>query len=614
MNSLANIRKWIARHKAALSILAIAFSLWLAFGAGQNAGFEEQRRLFPEKTIPLAQFETALQQHKLGPGSLWISQRGAIYFDGKLGAETGTWQVQNLQHEITPAMMQELDTQHITVHGGLSFSLSPAVPALSQIDWANLVSTFGKMGMGFVYLLFAGVMLLYARQMMESVSTNRFSLQQQGEGNSVKFSDVAGMTGPKLEVTEAIEYLKDPKAVQALGGRATKGILLYGPPGNGKTLLAKAVAGEAGVPFIEQNASSFVQLYVGAGAMAIRNLFKQARKLKSCVIFIDEIDAIGTKRFGGMGGHDERLQTLNALLAEMDGFKENTGILVIAATNAIDQLDEALIRPGRFDRKVHVPLPGKEDRQEILNYYLKKLPKTDVQVGMLAERSAGFSAADLGNWVNEAAMEAARSRDTLVTNLHFVLSRERILVGPRNYGVVLSPAERSVTAWHESGHAVVRLALGGKVDKVSILPRGQTLGVTYSVQEEERLLWTRSLLDQELRVLMGGRAAEARFVGQVSAGASNDMEKASQMARQAVFRMGLGSFGPYVPDGEAMRAKAEEEARDLVLSAYAAAERILAENADAVQQLQQRLLDCEELDLLTPWPEFQVKPFIEDRS
>jgi cell division protease FtsH len=614
MSSLADAHRWIARHKTALSILAVMISLWLAFGAGQNAGFEEQRRLFPDQSISLAQFDKALQHHALGPGSLWISQRGAIYFDGTLNGKTGSWEVQNLQHEITPKLMQTLNARHIAVHGGLSFSISPAIPALSQVDWANLISIFGKMGMGFVYLLFSGVMLLYARQMLESVSTARFTLQQNGEGSSVKFADVAGMTGPKLEVTEAVEYLKNPKAIRDLGGRATKGILLYGPPGNGKTLLAKAVAGEAGVPFIEQNASSFMQLYVGAGAMAVRNLFKQARKLKSCVIFIDEIDAIGTKRFGGMGGHDERLQTLNALLAEMDGFKENTGILVIAATNALDQLDEALIRPGRFDRKVHVPLPGREDRQAILEYYIKKLPKADVQVGVLAERSAGFSAADLSNWVNEAAMEAARSRDTLVTNLHFVLSRERILVGPRNYGVTLSPEERSITAWHESGHAIVRLALGGKVDKVSILPRGQALGVTYSVQEEERLLWTRNTLDQELRVLMGGRAAEAQFVGQVSAGASNDMEKASQMARQAVFRMGLGSFGPYVPDGEAMRAKAEEEARDLVLEAYATAERILLENREAVQILHQRLLDCDELDLQAPWPEFQVKPFVEDRQ
>lgn len=606
---LAGLRRRLARHRVALMLIGVFLLLWLAFGTGQNAGFSEQHHLFSKQTMPLSQFEQALTRHKLGPGSLWISQAGAIYFDGTLQGKRGSWLVMDLQHEITPKLMTQLNTQHILVHGALGFTITPAVPAQSQLAWANLAAVFGKMGMGLVYLLFAGVMLLYARQMMESVSTNRFSLQMQGEGSRVRFADVAGMTGPKLEVSEAVDYLRNPKALQELGGRASKGILLYGPPGNGKTLLAKAVAGEAGVPFIEQNASSFVQLYVGAGAMAVRNLFRQARKLKGCVIFIDEIDAIGTKRYGGMGGHDERLQTLNALLAELDGFKENTGILVIAATNALDQLDEALIRPGRFDRKVHVPLPGKEDRQAILEYYLRKLPKADVRVQLLAERSTGFSAADLGNWVNEAAMEAARSRDSLVTDLHFSLSRERILIGPRNYGVTLSPEERAATAWHESGHAVVRLATGGRVDKISILPRGQALGVTYSVQEEERLLLTHDSLHKELMVLMGGRAAEVRFVGRASAGAGNDMEKASQLARQAVFRMGLGSFGPYVPEGEEMRARAEEEARDWVLRAYADAEQVLRDNVAVMGRLQELLLEKDELDLLDQLPDFSVKPF-----
>ncbi len=609
MIDLETVRRLVSRHKTAILLLTVLVSLWLAFGAGQNSGFAEQHRVFPKQSISTKVFEQALAQGRLGPGSLWVAQSGAIYFDGKFRGKEGGLAVTGLQEQITPAIIQALDARHITVHGSLGFSVTPAVPARAQLDWASLISIFGKMSMGFVYLIFSGIMLLYARQMMESVATNRFSKQAAGEGSRVRFSDVAGMTGPKLEISEAVGYLRDPKAIQALGGRATKGVLLYGPPGNGKTLLAKAVAGEAGVPFLEQNASSFMQLYVGAGAMAVRSLFRQARKLGSCVIFIDEIDAIGTKRFGGAGGHDERLQTLNALLAEMDGFKENTGVLVIAATNALDHLDEALVRPGRFDRKVHVPLPGKEDRQAILSYYIQKLPRSDVRVEILAERSGGFSAAELGNWANEAAMEAARSHDSIVTELHFSLSRERILVGPRNFGVTLTSEEKSTTAWHEAGHAVVRLALGGRVDKISILPRGQALGVTYSIQEEERLLLTRDSLHKELMVLMGGRAAESQFVGQVSAGAGNDMEKASQLARQAVFRMGLGSFGPYVPEGEALRAKAEEEARDWVLQAYTDAELVLRDNLETMRLMQNLLLERDELDMLERSSEFSVKPY-----
>lgn len=593
---IKEILKLLSRHKTAILLSLVFFLVWLAFGAGQNAGFADQHHITTQNRIGLTDFQSDLLHHKVGPGSLWVARSGAVYFDGDLKGQPFAAKIEDFQHQVTPALLTLLRSNHIYSHGAIDFSMTPAVPALNQLAWANLVSIFGRMGMGIVYLLFAGVMLLYARQMMDSVMTNRFSVQTPDKAQAVRFADVAGMSGPKLEVAEAVDYLKDPRRIQSLGGRATRGVLLYGPPGNGKTLLAKAVAGEAGVPFIEQNASSFMQLYVGAGAMAVRNLFKQARKLNGCVIFIDEIDAIGTRRYGGNGGHDERLQTLNALLAEMDGFKDNSGILVIAATNALDQLDEALVRPGRFDRKVHVPLPGKEDRLQILQYYLNKLPRTDANPVILAERSTGFSAADLSHWVNEAAMEAARSRDTIVGNLHFSLSRERIMVGPRNFGVVLSPEERSTTAWHEAGHAVVRLALGGKVDKVSILPRGQALGVTYSVQEEDRLLMTRDSLHTELRVLMGGRAAEEQFVGWVSAGASNDMERASQIARQAVFRMGLGSFGPYVPEGEALREKAELEAKSWVLEAYEEARQILQKNAQSVTRLQARLLAEDEVD------------------
>ncbi len=591
------IQAVLIRRRGWLFLLLAIFLAWMAFGAGMNAGFTAQSHVRSDGKVPYGQFIAEVGKGLVHDGSLWVAQSDQVYYDGTIQGKNQSWQIVGFPDLVTPGGMRALASAHVTVHGAISFSLNPAVPALNQLAWANLMDTFGKTGMGLVYLLFAGVMLLYARQMMDGVLSSRMRVVDTKNQQPIRFADVAGLSGPKLEVSEMVDYLRNPQAMAELGARAPRGVLLYGPPGNGKTLLAKAVAGEAGVTFLEQDASSFVQLYVGAGAMAVRKLFKEARKRAPCVIFIDEIDAVGTKRFGGAGGHDERLQTLNALLSEMQGFQENSGILVMAATNALEHLDPALTRPGRFDRKVHIPLPGREDRRDILLYYLKKLPRASVDAEQLASRSNGFSAADLEHWVNESAVEASRSHDTVVQDIHFSLSRDRILVGPRNFGVVLSERERDITAWHEAGHAVVRLATGGEVDKISILPRGQALGVTYSMpEEEERLLATRESLYKELLVLMAGRAAEQIYVGNVSAGAVNDMERASFIARQAVSRMGLGSFGPYVPEGRDLVAKAEQEAMQWVQEAYRDAVATLQVYREAMQWLHAQLLIHDEVE------------------
>lgn len=410
------------------------------------------------------------------------------------------------------------------------------------------------------------------------------------------FSDVAGLIGPKQEVREIVDYLKQPTGFDATGARGPKGILLYGPPGNGKTLLAKAVAGEAGIKFIEQNASSFVQLFAGAGAMSVRALFREARNNAPCVIFIDEIDAVGASRFGGDRSHEERLQTLNALLAEMDGMTDNEGLVVMAATNQPDALDPALLRPGRFDRKVMIPLPGREDRRQILTQYLAKI-KVDptVNIDTLVRQSANFSGADLANWCNEAAIDASRAKATTVTWDHFKASRDRILIGPRNHGISMSEKERATTAWHEAGHAIVRLATGGRVDKVSILPRGQALGVTISLPDDDSVFRTKEHMDTELQVLMGGRAAEELFCGEITTGASNDMSRASDIARTGILQYGFGSLGPYVPQSTRLIEEQERLAADWVKNSYDKAKDLLMSRKADVEALKDRLIAEEEV-------------------
>ncbi len=581
------------RSLAAVLVVIVLFVAWMIFGAGRRAtGYAEQYDI-KAPVVAFDRFVAAVGKGSYKGATLYIRGDGsALLIDPKGPAAS----VPDFVEKTSISFMHALREDHISVEGSVRVLSTPALPSQGQAVAAAIADTIGKLGWSLLYLATAVFMLSYLRSSMGGMGgifKRRFKTYDAKAGDRlpVRLHDVAGMEGPRKEVSEIVEYLRDPSRFTDLGARPPKGVLLYGPPGNGKTLLAKAIAGEAGVPFIEQNASSFVNMFVGAGAGAVRELFREARALSKqrggCVVFVDEIDAMGGKR--EYGGHDERMQTLNALLAEMDGFTDNTGVVVIAATNRLDTLDAALLRPGRFDRKVHVPLPGAKARAEILAVHLRKLKRTsELNVEQLATSSAGMSGADLANWVNEAAIEAARRDDARVGMEHFDLARDRVLVGPRNFGIEMTEDEERAVAWHEAGHATVRHAMGGEVDRVTITPRGAALGVTFTVPKEQTR-FTRESLEQELAVLMGGRAAEEIFTGTVSAGAAQDLAVASRMAFDAQASLGLGD-ALFVPQTDAGKARSEERAARLIEAAYATAKDILHERRDQVERLMQALM------------------------
>lgn len=592
------IRVFLRRNRNRL-MLAIGASLlillWMTYGAGKRAvGYEQQ---FDIKA-PLVSMSTFLKDAAAGKykdATLYIrGDNGALV----IGANGPSASIPDFVAATSQNVLRDIQNDGISIQGSVLIEPRPALPSAAQAATAAITETIARFGSALLSIAFTVFLLAYIRSMMTSgggmFGGKKYRVYDAAQNDKlpVRLKDVAGMEGPKRELSEVVDYLRSPSRFAAMGARSPKGVLLYGPPGNGKTLLAKAVAGEAGVPFIEQNASSFVQMFVGAGAASVRDLFKEARRLAKehggCVIFIDEIDAVGGRRDGG--GHDERMQTLNGLLAEMDGFTDNTGVVVISATNRLESLDSALLRPGRFDRKVYIPLPGVRAREEILEAHLGKLKKT---IGLdrrrLAEMGAGMSGADLANWVNEAAIEAARSEAPAVSMDHFALARDRVLVGPRNFGVEMSEEEESDVAWHEAGHAVVRHALGGKVDRVTIIPHGGALGVTFTVPEE-KTRFTREGLQTELAVLMAGRAAEELFTGSVSAGAASDIERASRMAYEAVSVMGLSDDVLFAPQTDAGRSRAEQEASNLVRAGYEKAKELLEARRDEVGEIHDRLM------------------------
>ena len=370
------------------------------------------------------------------------------------------------------------------------------------------------------------------------------SMQQK----KVTFKDVAGVEEAKEELKEIIEFLREAQKFQKLGGRIPKGVLLVGPPGTGKTLLARAVAGEANVPFFSISGSDFVEMFVGVGASRVRDLFEQGKKNAPCIIFIDEIDAVGRHRGAGLGGgHDEREQTLNQLLVEMDGFESAEGVILIAATNRPDVLDPALLRPGRFDRRVVVSLPDVRGREEILRVHTRKIPiSEDVDLQVLARGTPGFSGADLANMVNEAALSAARQNRKAVLMFDFELAKDKVLMGAERRSMILTEEEKKVTAYHEAGHALIAalLPLADPLHKVTIIPRGMALGLTMQLPEGDRHNYTRDYLETELTVFMGGRLAEELFLNQMSTGAGNDLERATELARSMVCEWGMSDLGP----------------------------------------------------------------------
>ncbi|MDO8714087.1 MAG: ATP-dependent zinc metalloprotease FtsH [Polynucleobacter sp.] len=472
-------------------------------------------------------------------------------------------------------------------------------------------------------LLIIGFWFFMMRQMQGGGKGGAFSFGKSKarlideNSNTVTFADVAGCDEAKEEVFEIVDFLKDPQKFQKLGGRIPHGILLVGPPGTGKTLLARAIAGEAKVPFFSISGSDFVEMFVGVGASRVRDMFENAKKNSPCIIFIDEIDAVGRHRGAGMGGgNDEREQTLNQMLVEMDGFESNSGVIVVAATNRSDVLDKALLRPGRFDRQVHVGLPDIRGREQILQVHMRKVPiDPDVDAAVLARGTPGFSGADLANLVNESALFAARRNKRAVDMKDFEDAKDKIYMGPERKSAVMREEERRNTAYHESGHAVVAKVLpkADPVHKVTIMPRGMALGVTWQLPEFDRVNLYKDRMMEELAILFGGRAAEEVFLHSMSTGASNDFERATKMARDMVTRYGMSdSLGTMVyvdtesesifgrnstkTVSELTQQKVDAEIRALVDSQYALARSILEQNRDKVEAMVAALLELETID------------------
>ncbi|MGA7295968.1 MAG: ATP-dependent zinc metalloprotease FtsH [Rhodanobacteraceae bacterium] len=479
------------------------------------------------------------------------------------------------------------------------------------------------------FIIFIGLLIWFMRQMQSggggrgamSFGRSKAKLMQGEDQVKVTFSDVAGCEEAKEEVSELVEFLRDPSRFTKLGGKIPRGVLMIGSPGTGKTLLAKAIAGEAKVPFFSISGSDFVEMFVGVGAARVRDMFEQAKKHAPCIIFIDEIDAVGRHRGAGMGGgHDEREQTLNQLLVEMDGFEGSEGVIVIAATNRPDVLDPALLRPGRFDRQVVVPLPDLRGREQILKVHMRKVPiADDVDAQVIARGTPGFSGADLANLVNEAALFAARDNSREVNMAQFERAKDKILMGSERRSMIMSDDEKKLTAYHESGHAIVGLSVPehDPVHKVTIIPRGRALGVTMFLPEQDRYSYSKQSLESSLASLYGGRVAEELIFGsdKVTTGASNDIQRATQIARDMVTKYGLNDeLGPMTYSeeeeevfvgrsvtqhkqvSEETARRIDEAVRAVIDQGYGAARKILKEKMDVLHTMAEALLQYETID------------------
>ena len=492
-----------------------------------------------------------------------------------------------------------------------------AKPEEEKFSWFSIFISW------FPLLLLVGIWIFFMRQMQVgggkamSFGKSRAKLLTEAQGK-ITFEDVAGIEEAKEELNEIISFLKDPKKFTKLGGRIPKGVLLMGPPGTGKTLLARAIAGEAGVPFFSISGSDFVEMFVGVGASRVRDLFLQGKKSAPCIIFIDEIDAVGRHRGAGLGGgHDEREQTLNQLLVEMDGFESNEGVILIAATNRPDVLDPALLRPGRFDRQVVVPRPDVKGREMILKVHAKKVPLSpDVDLAVIARGTPGFSGADLANVVNEAALLAARTDKTVVESSDFDNAKDKVLMGVERRSMVISDEEKKSTAYHEAGHTLIAKLVPGTdpVHKVSIIPRGRALGVTMQLPIEDKHSYSREVLLARIAVLMGGRAAEQLIFNTFTTGAGNDIEQATEMARKMVCEWGMSdkmgplSFGKkdeqiflgrematHKNYSEATAVEIDVEIRHIVDDSYRRALTLLRDNIQHLHNLSACLMEKENL-------------------
>ena len=484
--------------------------------------------------------------------------------------------------------------------------------------WASLLYSWAPV------LLMVGFWIFFMRQMQSggnkalSFGKSKAKLSSSSQ-KKVTFKDVAGVDEAKDELQEIIEFLKEPQKFQKLGGRIPKGVLLMGPPGTGKTLLARAVAGEANVPFFSISGSDFVEMFVGVGASRVRDLFEQGKKNAPCIVFIDEIDAVGRHRGAGLGGgHDEREQTLNQLLVEMDGFESNEGVILVAATNRPDVLDPALLRPGRFDRRIVVNRPDVKGREGILVVHTRKIPMADdVEIGVLARGSAGFSGADLANLVNEAALNAARYNQKVVRMHDFEFAKDKVLMGSERRSMVISDAEKRVTAIHEAGHALLAVLLpnADPIHKVTIIPRGMALGLTQQLPVDEKHNYTRDYLNDQIAILLGGRIAEEITTDSLTTGAGNDLERATELARRMVCEWGMSdAMGPltfgkkeeqiflgreiaqHQDYSEGTAVTIDQEVKRFVTANYERAHKILAESKETLVKIAEALLVREVLD------------------
>ena len=536
--------------------------------------------------------------------------------------------------ELKEVTIQGNEIKGTLVNGKLFDSYTPDDPKLVERLTAKNVSIIAKpkdespwylsaLISWIPMLLLIGVWVLFMKQMQtggtKAMSFGRSKARLMTQDKmKVTFADVAGVDEAKEELEEIIEFLKEPKRFTVLGGRIPKGVLLLGPPGTGKTLLAKAVAGEAGVPFFSMSGSDFVEMFVGVGASRVRDLFAQGKQHAPCIIFIDEIDAVGRHRGAGLGGgHDEREQTLNQLLVEMDGFESNEGVILMAATNRPDVLDPALLRPGRFDRQVIVAFPDVKGREGILKVHTRNIPMADdVNLAILAKATPGFSGADLSNLVNESALLAARKTRTKVMMEDMEQAKDKVLMGVERKSMVISEEEKKTTAYHEAGHALVakKLPNADPVYKVSIIPRGRAMGITQQLPIDDRHTYSKEFLLATISVLMGGRVSEELVLGCLTTGAGNDIERATDMARHMVTEWGMSSLGPLsfgkveqeiflgreiskrVDYSELTAQKIDEEVKTIIMDCYNKAKGIVEDNLDILHKIAQTLLEKEVID------------------
>ncbi|MGB8129376.1 MAG: ATP-dependent zinc metalloprotease FtsH [Candidatus Angelobacter sp.] len=575
-----------------VTLVAVAVVLWRMIQGGPNAGKDQE--------IAYTQFMSELNQGDVAD----------VTIEGNVAR--GKLKNGSMYHSVVPAtnpaLLKALDDHKETK---TTFKDSQGW------NWPMAIIQFSP------FILLGVLWFVMIRQMQTggnkalSFGKSRarlLSMQQK----KITFKDVAGVDEAKEELREIIEFLREAQKFQKLGGRIPKGVLLVGHPGTGKTLLARAVAGEANVPFFSISGSDFVEMFVGVGASRVRDLFEQGKKNAPCIIFIDEIDAVGRHRGAGLGGgHDEREQTLNQLLVEMDGFESNEGVILIAATNRPDVLDPALLRPGRFDRRVVVPLPDVRGREEILRVHTRKIPLADdVDLSILARGTPGFSGAEISNMVNEAALNAARNNRKSVLMYDFELAKDKVLMGAERKSLLLTEDEKKVTAYHEAGHAIVAALMpyADPLHKVTIIPRGMALGVTMQLPETDKHNYTLDYLNTQIAVMMGGRLAEEIFLNQMSTGAGNDIERATEMSRKMVCEWGMSSLGPLTfgkkeeqiflgrelsqhrDFSEETAREIDSEVRRLVNTGYERAKSIILENRDAMVRIALALLEREVLD------------------